>query len=43
MRSVSAPIDRIDTESFTDETVSMLNNATGVLGISHTYGQWKSE
>jgi len=41
--SVSAPIDRIDTESFTDETVSMLNNATGVLGISHTYGQWESE
>ena len=40
--SVSAPVHRIDPEEFTDETVPLLNNATGVLGINHTYSQWET-
>jgi DNA-binding IclR family transcriptional regulator len=41
--SVSAPVHRIDPERFTDETVPLLNNATGVLGINHTYSQWETQ
>lgn len=41
--SVSAPVHRIDRESFMDETVPLLNNATGVLGINHTYSRWARE
>jgi anthraniloyl-CoA monooxygenase len=41
--SVSAPVHRIDPESFTDETVPLLTNATGVLGINHTYSPWTQD
>lgn len=41
--SVSAPVHRVDPESFTDETVPLLTNATGVLGINHTYSHWARE
>jgi len=41
--SVSAPKHRIDPEPFADETVPLLNNATGVLGINHTYSKWEAD
>lgn len=41
--SVSAPVHRIDRDSFMDETVPLLTNATGVLGINHTYSHWTRE
>jgi DNA-binding IclR family transcriptional regulator len=41
--SVSAPIHRIDPESFVDETAPRLTNVTGVLGINHTYSRWTRE
>lgn len=41
--SVSAPVDRIDTDGFVDEIAPLINNATGVLEISHTYHPWETE
>jgi DNA-binding IclR family transcriptional regulator len=38
--SVSAPVERIDRESFVDSTAPLLSNATGVVGISQTYSGW---
>jgi DNA-binding IclR family transcriptional regulator len=41
--SVSAPVHRIDPDSFVDEIVPLLTNVTGVLGINHTYSHWEQD